>query len=219
MYPELKKIVIFDPYPLYGLGIKLILEKEKDLYITSLSNTYQELIRHFKSEISDLLIISSIHFTDDIFSLLRRMDDQFPQLPVLLITDHEMVFNEKRMMDSNIKGLVYCNSLPEKLISAIRVLLAGNIFFPDDILDSERKKRKYTSKDCNNKENIDFPKLTERESEILRHFAKGLTYKEIANQLFISSRTVETHKKNIITKLGLHSKTDIIKYAMIHNLI
>lgn len=219
MYPDLKKIVIFDPYPLYGLGIKLILEKEKDFFITSLSKTYKELTRQFRSEKSDLLIISSIHFTDDIFMLLRRIEEQFPELPVLLITDHELNFNGNQLTNTNIKGLIYCNSMPEKLISASRNLLTGKDYFPDDILDPKATKRRYSKRNYNDKEYIDFPKLTDRESEILIHFARGLTYKEIANQLFISSRTVETHKENIITKLGLHSKTELIKYAMMHNLI
>jgi len=219
MFNKLKKIVILDPYQLYGFGIKMIIEKENDLIVNQITNTSQELIKHVKSDQPDLLIVSSVHYTADIISLLQRIIERFPELSVLLIADPEASYFKSRRGDTVINGVVFCDAKPEKMISAIYAVLAGKEYFPEVILDRKSQKRKYTKRNGNDKESIIFPLLTGRESEILSHFAQGQTYKEIANQLFISVRTVETHKKNIIAKLGLHTKTDIIKYAMVHHVV
>jgi DNA-binding NarL/FixJ family response regulator len=119
-----------------------------------------------------------------------------------------------KMLDVGISGYVLKNVGNQELIEAIQKVAQGKMHFSDDVTEV-MVKNKHSKPDNEN----EHAKLTERELEILKLIVQELNNAEIADKLFISERTVETHRKNMIRKFNTKTIVGLIKYAMDHKLI
>jgi two-component system response regulator NreC len=117
------------------------------------------------------------------------------------------------------KGYLHKNTTREEMLIAIDTVYSGSDFYSDNIskiiLKSYIEKAKLNSEEILNPNEV----LSKREIEILKMFAEGFINKEIADKLFISIRTVESHKNHIMQKLNLKTQVELVKYAIRHNLI
>jgi len=145
--------------------------------------------------------------------LAKQVRRQFPQIKILALSMSGQGHMVNQMIDdSDINGYVLKNISREELSAAIRKIASGGIYFSDEVL-SEMETASKTSR---HSEEVN---LTPREIEIIRLIEKEMGNKEIAETLFISERTVETHRKNIFRKTGINSLIGLIKYAYEHRLI
>ena len=149
--------------------------------------------------------------------MVKNTTRVFPGVPLLLIIAREYSECFKDYIDFGTKGFVYADDSPDELNKAIQVVCSGKEFFKEYVIkywiDADSKTIKKTKR-RKSKTNS----LSPREIEIVKLFCDGLTYREIGKKLFISHRTVETHKNNILKKLKLKSKSEMIKYATRNNL-
>jgi len=145
--------------------------------------------------------------------LAKHVRQKFPQIKILALSMSGQgdLVNEM-INDADIAGYVLKNIGKQELIQAIEKIAGGGIYFSDEVI--EELKRTSTLK----KENEE-AHLTERELEIIKLIEKEFSNKQIAEQLFISERTVETHRKNIFRKTNTNSIIGLVKYAYQHNLI
>jgi len=119
-----------------------------------------------------------------------------------------------KMLDVGISGYVLKNAGNQELIDAIRKVAQGKMYFSDDVTE-EMVKNKHTKPE----KKEDQPTLTDRELEILKLIVQELSNAEIADKLYISERTVETHRKNMIRKFNTKTIVGLIKYALDNKLI
>ena len=120
-------------------------------------------------------------------------------------------------MINGAKGIIWKDSTSDQLLEAVDTILAGDRYLniPEALITKQVIQHAYEE----HSGEYNFDDLTNREQEVLKHFARGLSYKEIGLSLGISPRTVESHKNNILAKLDLSSVNEMIKYAIKHNLI
>ncbi|WP_340113597.1 helix-turn-helix transcriptional regulator [Maribellus mangrovi] len=200
------KIAVLERFTLLGSGIASILSNEKDCQVI-LAKTREELVRKLDGTIPDVIIIDIIHNENSGFKPLKRFRNIFPHVPVLLVVSASYADCFEEYIRLGVKGFIFDSSDRDELLNAIRKLKKGGEYFTDKvwkIFKSSIQSRKHKPID---------QKLTDREVAVLKLFSSGLTYKEIGSELSISPRTVETHKRNILSKLKINSTADMVKYA------
>jgi DNA-binding NarL/FixJ family response regulator len=145
--------------------------------------------------------------------LARQVKEKYPSVKILALSMSGQgdLVNEM-ITEANISGYVLKNIGKKELISALEKIAAGGIYFSDEVIEELQR----TSQ--RKKENVK-AHLTTREIEIIRHIEKEFNNKQIAETLFISERTVETHRKNIFRKTNTNSVIGLVKYAYEHKLI
>jgi len=143
--------------------------------------------------------------------LAKEVHQQYPELKILALSMSGQgdIVNEM-INDADISGYILKNVGKKELVSAIEKIAGGGIYFSDAVLDELEKTASRRKK---NEE----AHLTERELEIIRLIENELSNRQIAEKLFISERTVETHRKNIFRKTQTNSVIGLVKYAYEHN--
>jgi DNA-binding NarL/FixJ family response regulator len=145
--------------------------------------------------------------------LAKQVRKAFPDIKILALSmSGQGDIVDEMINDADINGYVLKNIGKEELQKAIRKIAAGGIYFSEEVL-------KELEKQSNLRKENEAAQLTQREIEIIRLIEKELSNKEIAEALFISERTVETHRKNIFRKTHTNSVLGLVKYAYEHRLI
>lgn len=214
------KVLLVDDHQIVRDGIFALLIKEDDIEIVGEAGNGDELFEKLKFVKPDIIILdislpkmSGI----EIAGILRK---DFPEIRIIVFssyTDEETIFKSIR---AGAKGFLPKDSMRDDLVEAIKKVHLGFEYLsekiPNTILMDYIKKSGSTEDKYNNTK---LGNLTKREREILKLVADGLSYKEIGAELFISVRTVETHKNNILQKLELKSTIDLVKFAIKNDLI
>lgn len=145
--------------------------------------------------------------------LAKEVKKEFPQTKILALSmsGQGSLVNEM-INDADISGYVLKNIGKQELIKAIEKIAGGGIYFSDEVIDELQRV-------ANRKKQNEEAHLTDREIEIIRLIEKEYSNKQIAEALFISERTVETHRKNIFRKTNTNSVIGLVKYAYEHKLI
>lgn len=209
-------IVILENFSLFSNGIKSLLERE-GIGVLGEALDWKELFDLAGTYKPDLLLLDLVHFKDSGIEILEKLRVDFPGIPLLIITNEEHADYFRDFILMGVNGFVYSNAPQAELIKAIERVAGGREYFPDGVFKIFKDSLQlfdHTHQVLHQKND-----LTPRETSILKLFCNGMTYKEIGEKLFISPRTVETHRKKILTKLKIRSTAEMVKYAMLHHLI
>lgn len=208
------KIVILENYSLFCTGIRVILEQGNEFEIAGEARDIDELMHHAEHVIPDVIILDLLHCNNAGLEALRKIKRAFPGVPVLLITSFELSDCFSEHISLGVKGFIFSNSTPAELLKAVRKLCRGGEYFPNTVHKIYIEAIELY--EAGRKALLRRRALTDRESAVLRCISLGLSHKEIGEKLYISPRTVETHKRNILAKLNLKSTAELIKYAIHH---
>jgi two-component system, NarL family, response regulator NreC len=194
-------IVIAEDHQALIDGIKLSLDYEDDISVIGEANDGELLIDIVRKKQPQVVITDIRMPKCDGISATKTIKKEFPHIKVIAFSmfDQSEAVNQMKLAGAN--GYIMKNSPLKKLVEAIRKVAKGETFFDDAI----------TTLDTTSKEEII---LSSREKEILRLIGEGKTSQEIADQLFIGKSTVDTHRKNILKKMNIHGKTDLIRFAV-----
>ena len=182
-------------------GIKLSLENIDDISVIGEANDGEALVDLVRKKQPQVVVTDIRMPKCDGICATKIIKKEFPHIKVIAFSmfDQSEAVNQMRLAGAS--GYIVKNSTLKKLVEAIRTVVKGETFFDDAI----------TSFDTTSKEEII---LSSREKEILRLIGEGKTSQEIAEQLFIGKSTVDTHRKNILKKMHIHGKTDLIRFAV-----
>ncbi len=210
------KIAILEKYALFSSGIKSLLAEADGFDVVAESEDVKSLSQKMGPLVPDVIILDVLHCNHAGIRCLERAHLHFPHTPILLITNEENRDCFPDYLSLGVKGIIFNNDGKADLIKSVKNLSAGEKYFRRDL---RRALRENIGVDAavhylQRKKHI----LTERELSVLRLFCTGLTFKEIGHKLFISPRTVETHKKNIMAKMNVNSTAAMIKYATHHKI-
>ena len=208
------RIVIVDDHPIVRDGIRALLEGNENLVLAGEAADGQELIEKLDTFRPDLVILDISLPKMSGIEVTRILNEQHPQIKVLILsmhTDEDFIFNA---IKAGAKGYLPKNTTRKELIDAINSLVAGDIFFNESISDTILKSYIRKAQNPENPEESATHNLSPRESEILKMVVQGFTNQEISDRLFISIRTVESHKNHIMQKLKLRSTVDLVKFAI-----
>lgn len=212
------KAVLADSNELVRVGIRTVLRSELDVEIVGEARNSEELFQMLRSFETDIVVIdfTSLGFEIDV---LNRMKTEFPGLNSVAITPDQSAQVLVDALRSGVTSYVKKDcSIPE-ILDAVKETNKGNRFFCGQILDTIRE----ANLDVNDIEAEEFTcdpvMISKRECEIIVLIAEGYTNGQIADKLFLSSHTVNTHRKNIMSKLGVKNTAGIVMYAVKTNLI
>jgi two-component system, NarL family, response regulator NreC len=142
----------------------------------------------------------------------RAIKEKFPKVNVVALTIHEDEEYFFQMLDAGASGYVPKRAAPEELITAIRAAANGEVYLYPSL--AKLLVHDYFTMERSAEEKASLDGLTEREQEVLTHLAEGASNREIASALVISPKTVERHRENIMRKLNLHSRAELVRYAI-----
>lgn len=204
------RILLVDDHAILLDGIKNLLQKEDGLTVVGTAESAEKALDFLKNNDVDL-IISDFHMPGmDGLSLIHTVKRIHPKVKTIMLSMHDESHLVKEILRSGINGYVLKKDTHRELLKAIEEVRNGKVFLSHDI-----NKMLITSL-----QNPDDGRLlTDREREILKLIAKEYSNKQIAEALFISERTVETHRKNIFKKTASSSLVGLIKFAYANNLI
>lgn len=212
------RLIIADSNDLVRVGIRAILLSEKNLEIVGEAKSNQELKQQIKNFGADIILIDYTSPGFDI-DIIHTVLSNNPKLKFIAITPEQSAQTLVDALRSGVTSYVKKDCDIGEIINAVQETGRGNKFFCGQILETIQR----ASIDVND---IDFESfscepiiLSERELGIVVHIAEGLTNTQIAEQLFLSTHTVNTHRKNIMSKLGVKNTAGIVMYAVKTGLI
>ncbi len=211
--PPVIKIAIVDDHQIVIDGILSLLENNPGFSVVASTTSAKEMLQLLKNVTADILITDIVMPEMNGQELAREVKRLFPLIKIfaLSMSGQGEIVNEM-INQSDISGYVLKNIGKEELATAITKIASGGIYFSTSILDELAGYDEFKRKE----QEIH---ITAREIDIIRLIEKEFSNRQIAEELFISERTVETHRKNIMRKTDTNNVIGIIKYAYRHKLI
>lgn len=206
------RIVIADDHELVRRGIRGILTARRGWHVVGEARDGVQATSMAQALRPHVLIMDITMPRLDGLEAARQILRDHPETKILILTMHESDQMVRRVLEAGARGYVLKSDLAEQLVRAVREVLRGKVFLTPKVSDIVLKG--FLNCEKRSAGSIDEPKPTGREQEILRLLATGKSNKEIGALLGITVRTVETHRANIMQKLGLHSVAELIHYAM-----
>ncbi len=203
------KLMIVDDHQMFIDGVKSLLRKEKQFEFIAEANTGEEALRLIESMQPDILItdISMPGMSGN--ELIEKVKTKSPEIKILVLSMHNEAEVISAIMMQEAEGYILKNTGRQELSSALHKIADGGTFYSDEVLLSLMRKVKKEAK--RDKEVVH---LSERELEVVRLVVQEMSNEEIAEKLFISKRTVETHRKNINQKTNMKTVVGLIKFAI-----
>lgn len=212
------RLIIADSNEIVRIGLRTVLTSEPNIEIVGEAKSSAELVEQIKSFGTDIVLID---YTSSMFSIdvIPQVLQKFPETQIVAITPEQSAQTLVNALRSGVKSYVKKDCDSSEIILSVKETWRGNKFFCGQILETIRD----ASIDVND---IDFDSFTcesitlsEREMEIIVLIAEGHTNNQIAEDLCLSNHTVNTHRKNIMAKLGVKNTAGIVMYAVKTNLV
>ncbi len=211
------KLLIADDHQIIIDGIKSLLEDEKELKVVGEATHGREVLEMLKILLPDVILMDIDMPVLNGIETTRMVKADHPGIKVLILSMHNESGLIKTLLSAGADGYVLKNADREELLGAIRMVSSGKSYFSADVTRSLAGNEKPQSADFG-KDN-QMAELTTREIEIMKLIAEGYSNKEIGDQLFISHRTVDTHRTNLMKKLSVNNVAGIIRFAISNGFI
>ncbi len=194
---------IYDPQLLSSEGIKIILEAHPNVSQVEILDTAKSLSSQLDPAKQNLIVLDYAMFKGELAKQVEEAIPANPSINFLVVSDNDEPQRVKRFIKTGIKGFLTKGCSEEEIQTALKLIVDGGKFYCQTVIE--------IIADENHKADLD---LSEREIEIIEHICKGDSSSQIADSLNISLHTVNSHRKNILKKLGLKSPTELIIYAV-----
>lgn len=205
-------LLIVDDHLLIRKGVRLLVEKLPTIGMIFEADNGTDAVRMVETQQIDIVILDlSMPDGLDGFTAAQNMLRTNPSIRIIVLTMHDEEVYIQKALQSNIAGYLLKNSEENELKDAIDAVLAGNYFYRTKLTDEQIQKLK------NNDTHASV--LTPREQEVLRLVSLGYSNVQIAEQLIISTKTVERHKSNMMQKLQLKGPHELIQYGIRNNYV
>jgi DNA-binding NarL/FixJ family response regulator len=208
------RVLLADDHTLVRAGVRRILESEPSLTVVGEVAGGDAALEFVRRNPVDVLVLDLTMPGSDGFTVLRRVKAELPAIKVLVLTMHANAEYVARAVQDGADGYLLKDSAVQDLVGAIEAVQAGRAYYSPAV---QRELSELLRAHSAPPRPMDT--LTEREREVLRLVAAGLSTKEIASQLDISTRTVETHRANLMRKLNLKSVALLTQFAIREGLV
>ncbi len=208
-----KKIAVVDDHQIVIDGLRLLLNNHQGFEITGEFTKGFDLLEALQTHHYDIVLTDIMMPYIDGYELSIRIKKDYPHIKIIALSmNGDGLLIKKMIDDAHVDAYLLKTAGREELILAIQTVANGDTYFAQEILEELNNYHKI----CKENELIH---LTSRELEIIQCIANDLSNKQIAEELFISERTVETHRKNIFRKTNIHSAIGLVEFARKRKLI
>ncbi len=207
------RLMIADDHVLMRAGLKKLFMMTDDLQVVAEASNGNEVLEVLSNLSIDVLILDVAMPNISGANLIRKILSIYPKLPILVLTMHNEPQIARNKLDAGASGYITKDSDPEMLIAAARKVAAGGRYLSHELaeqlafISSEQKPA------------LPHDSLSDRELQIFRKLANGQSSNAVAEDLFISNKTVSAHKARLMDKMGLENNFQLIQYAMAHGFI
>lgn len=205
------QVYLIDDHPMVIEGIKSILSGAGNIVVTGHATNAFDALEFLRQRTVEVILLDISLPDVNGIELCRKLRDEFPDLKILGLS----TFNDRtfitHMLQSGASGYLLKNATKEELLAAIHAVRAGKKYLSSEVTELLVQP---SEKDTGN-----IPLLTRREKEVLSLIAAGLTNQQIADKIFVSSLTVDSHRKNLLAKFAVKNTAALISFAARHHLI
>ncbi|MGB3116782.1 MAG: response regulator transcription factor [Ferruginibacter sp.] len=205
------RVFIVDDHPVVIEGIYSLLQHEKDIEWVGQAMNAQSCLGFFVNNTADVVLMDISMPGMDGVELCAVMKEKYPGIFILGLSTFNQGLYIKKMMENDASGYILKNSSKEELIKAIHTVHDGGIYFSGEAGEALQAYQKYSKEEM--------PVLSSREKEILMLISEGYTNPQIAEKIFLSQFTIDSHRKNLLAKLNVKNTATLIKFAVEHKLI
>lgn len=212
------RILIVDDHPIVRDGIKTMLEMgtfECCIFNLLEAGNGEETMHMLRNNAFDLVIMDYQLEETDGSSLTKRVIEEYPEQHILALSNYDDIEYASKMLMAGARGYVMKNVGTEELIRAINTVLSGRLYYAQHLANQLIERR------ILNKGGFDavtdnpiVARLSKREIEIIQLICDQLTNEEISKQLFLSKRTIDNHRQNILNKLGVNNTAGLVRFAV-----
>lgn len=203
------RILMVEDHPLYRVGLRMALSYSGlDCAVVGEAENVSQAVTFIRNHPNEIdLILLDYYLSDGTgMDVLKTSKQVCPQVKVLLVTGEEDNPDMPQLLEAGLNGFITKDVTPQGLATTIRSIFRGEDVFDKESLAEEE-------------EDPLVDPLTEREMEIIRLCALGKSSKQIAEELYISDRTVEGHKRKVFQKIGCNTTTEMVNYAFLNGLV
>ncbi len=213
---EYKRVILADDHTLFRNGLKFLINSRDDFKVCAEVSNGVELLEVLSKEHFDIVLLDISMPEMDGFEAAAIIKDKYPNLPIITLSmfgEDEYYF---KMVGMGVKGFLLKNSDFEEVYNALVTVMAGGSYFSQELLLNLVNNLQVMPNQTvsENEEH-----LSEREKEILVLICKGLSNKEIGEQLFISKRTVDKHRANILVKTNCKNTANLVVFAITNDIV
>lgn len=205
------RVFITDDHPVVIEGIHSLLQNEKNIEWAGQAMNASSCLGFFVNNTADVVLMDISMPGMDGVELCAVMKEKYPGIMILGLSTFNQGLYIKKMMENGASGYILKNSSREELITAIHTVHEGGIYFSGEAGQALQEYQKSSLQEL--------PALTSREKEILDLIAQGYTNPQIAEKIFLSSFTVDSHRKNLLAKLNVKNTASLIRLAVERKLI
>lgn len=198
-------VLIVEDHPVVRSGIRMLLTEEGDINVLAEASNGREALTLLETLTPDLLLLDISMPEVNGLEVTQHVREKYPTMPILILTMHEDERYFFQLLRAGATGYIVKGAAPNDLVSAVRAVAAGQAYLYPSLARLLAKEPDTV--------------LSARELEVLQLTAQGLTAREVGKKLSISSNTVERHRANIMSKLGVSNRAELIRYAIRRGLL
>ncbi len=202
-------VLIADDHAIIRDGLKAMLAGAAGIEIVACAGHGKEAMYMLEETGADVILMDISMPVMNGIEATKLITEKYAGVKIIALTIHEQIDQVRYMLNAGVHGYVLKDAAREELIQAIQSVSKGKKYFSEKIMD------KLSSLNTSGNK----PLLTEREKEILKLIAEEYTNQQIADKLFLSVRTVDTHRRNLFQKLGVKNTAGLVKYAIALGLV
>ena len=209
--PKRNRVFVVDDHPIVRQGLALLINRESDLSVCGEAEDAHTAVQAIASAKPDILIVDISLNGPDGLDLLKDVRMRYPDLPVLILSMHDESIYAERALRAGAQGYIMKQEATEKVLVAVRRILSHEIYVSERI--ANRMLQRYIgSRGAAGPSSI--ADLTDRELEVFRLIGEGHSTRQIAEELHISVKTVESYQAHIKEKLSLRSARELVQHAI-----
>ena len=208
---DIIKVILADDHRIFRKGLKSLLSEKKNIEVLAEADNGDEALEAVKKYKPEIVVMDIAMPKMDGIEATRQIREQFPDTEVVILSMHAKKAYIDQVLKAGAKGYVLKDSDEENLLSAIDTVHNGGYYLDSPVADQvlsdyfrDKSKRELKKQS---------DPLSEREREVLRLLAEGHSNQEVADTLYISRKTVENHRANIVRKTGIQGQVGLAKYA------
>lgn len=207
------KVLIADDHKIIRVGLRGILEREADIEVIGEAEDGNQVLDILTRTITEVVLMDIDMGRTSGIETTQKVKASYPDVHILALTMHEEQDHIIKMLEAGANGYLLKNTGREELLAAIHAVIKGDSYFSNTVSATLLKALTNLKGKPSIKSNNNTP-LSDREIEVLRLIAQEYSNGEIAEKLFISIRTVDTHRRNILEKLQVKNTAGLVKYAI-----
>lgn len=212
------QILIADDHKMFVDGLISILKGEDDIQVVDACYTGIDIFSILKNKHVDVILLDINIPGMNGIEVTKKMGQEFPDVKILALSMHNEESFVTEILKHGALGYILKNTDRNELITAIRTVFNGQTYFSKDVTQTIMKSLVKKDKQSQSS-SIVLPKISRREKEVLQLIVKEYTTQEIANELFISLKTVESHRSSLLSKLNVRNTAGLVRIAIEHKLI